>query len=251
VGIEKRRADGLLDIVIPIGVQLSTEKNFSRLLENMLVEAKKFCNADAGTLYLVKGKQLDFSVVRNDTLRVALGGTTNQEITFPSLLLYDEAGKPNHSNIAAYAALSGKTVNIEDAYDTKDFDFSGTKVFDRTNGYQSVSFLTIPLKSNEGNVLGVLQLINALDSKREIVAFDKNLQQLMESFSSLACAALEGYIQEQSLRNEIKELRIEIDAVKRNTQVEEITNSAYFKNLQEKAKSLRNTGPRPDEKPVE
>ncbi|HSQ39108.1 MAG TPA: GAF domain-containing protein, partial [Anaerolineales bacterium] len=128
--------------------------------------------------------------------------------------------------------------------ETKEFDFSGTRAFDRTNGYQSTSFLTIPLKNGEGNVLGVLQLINALNSKREILPFDKNLQQLMESFSSLATAALEGYILEQSLRTEIQQLRIEIDAVKRTKQVDEITNTDYFKNLQERAKTLRgNTGP--------
>ena len=236
---EKKRADGLLGIVIPIGVQLSTEKNFGRLLENMLVEAKKFCNADAGTLYLVREKSLEFAVLRNDTLRIAMGGASPVEITLPDLHLYDDAGIPNHHNIATYTALSGKTVNIEDAYETKDFDFSGTRAFDRTNGYQSISFLTIPLKGNEGQVLGVLQLINALNSKREIIPFDKNLQQLMESFSSLATAALEGYIQEQKLRNEIQQLRIEIDAVKRNQQVEEITDTDYFKNLQQRAKTLR------------
>lgn len=249
LALEKKRSDSLLEIVIPIGVQLSTEKNFARLLENMLVEAKKFCKADAGTLYLVKDKLLEFAVVRNDTLRIAMGGTTGNEVIMPALSLYDSEGNPNHHNIATHAALTGQIVNIEDAYETKEFDFSGTRAFDRTNGYQSTSFLTIPLKNSEGNVLGVLQLINALNSKREILPFDKNLQQLMESFSSLATAALEGYILEQSLRTEIQQLRIEIDAVKRTKQVDEITNTDYFKNLQERARTLRNTGPRPDEKP--
>ncbi|MEW5939236.1 MAG: PrsW family glutamic-type intramembrane protease [Chloroflexota bacterium] len=246
VGVEKRRADSLLDIVIPIGVQLSVEKDFGRLLENILVEAKRFCKADAGTLYLLKGNQLVFAVVRNDTLRIAAGGTTNEEITLPALNLYDENGEPNHRNVATHAALSGQIANIPDAYDSKDFDFSGTKVFDRLNGYQSISFLTIPLKNANEEVLGVLQLINALNPKREIVPFDKNLQQLMGSFSSLATAALEGYIQEQKLRAEIQQLRIEIDAVKRTKQVEEITNTDYFRTLREKAKTIRESS-KPDE----
>ena len=243
LGVEKRRADSLLEIVIPIGVELSTEKDFARLLEKMLLEAKSFCRADAGTLYLMKEDQLEFAVVRNDELDISIGGTSGNVITFPALNLYDAAtGEPNQSNIATYAALTGKTVNIEDAYETDAFDFSGTKEFDERTGYQSISFLTIPLKSNEGKVLGVLQLLNALDSrKRTIIPFDKNLQQLMESFSSLACAALEGYIQEQKLRNEIKQLRIEIDAVKRKEQVDEITDSEYFRELQRKAKDFRKT----------
>jgi GAF domain-containing protein len=243
--MEKQRVDSLLKIVIPIGVQLSTEKSFGRLLENMLVEAQSFCKADAGTLYLMKEDRLEFAVVRNNTLRIAMGGTNGSEITLPPLSLNDEAGHPNQKNLATHAALTGKTVNLEDAYETTAFDLSFTRAFDKTNGYLSVSFLTIPLKSNDGKVLGVLQLINPLNSKREIVPFDKNLQQLMESFSSLATAALEGYIEEQRLRNEIRELRIEIDAVKRAKQVDEITNTDYFKELQERAKTMRdsNTGP--------
>lgn len=246
---EKKRLDSLLEIVIPIGVQLSREKNFDRLLENILVGAKSFCKADAGTLYLVKEKQLEFSIVRNDALHIAQGGTTNEKITLPLLDLYDEESQPNHRNIATRAALTGQTVNIANAYKTEEYDFSGTRNFDRATGYRSISFLTIPLKIGDGNVLGVLQLINALNSKRKIIAFDKNLQQMMESFSSLATAALEGYIQEQSLRNEIKQLRIEIDVVKRKKQVDEITDTAYFRDLQEKARAFRHPSPGSEETP--
>jgi GAF domain-containing protein len=247
LAVEKRRADSLLEIVIPIGVELSTEKDFGRLLEKMLLEAKAFCLADAGTLYLAKGKRLEFAVVRNDALDISMGGTSGNPVTYPPLDLYDKAsGEPNHRNLATYVALTGKTVNIEDSYKDKTFDFSGAREFDKQTGYMSISFLTIPLKNNDGEVLGVLQLINALDSRlKELVPFDQNLQQLMESFSSLATAALEGYIQEQSLRNQIKELRIEIDAAKREKQVESITNSDYFKELQKKAKGLKeNTEPK-------
>ncbi len=243
VGVEKRRADSLLEIVIPIGVELSTEKNFSRLVEKMLLEAKSFCKADAGTLYLMNDNHLEYAVVRNDSLEIAMGGTSGQEITLPPIHLQDETtGEPNYRNVAAYAALTGKTVNLVDAYSAKEFDFSEVKEFDQNTGYQSVSFLTIPLKDLEGKVLGVLQLLNPLETRRKkIVPFDKNLQQLMESFSSLACAALQGYIQEQDLRKEIQDLRIEIDVVKRKEQVDEITDSSYFRDLQRKARGFRDT----------
>jgi hypothetical protein len=242
LGVEKKRADSLLDIVIPIGIELSVEKDFGRLLEKMLLEAKSFCSADAGTLYLVKDRRLEFAVVRNDTLDISIGGTSGKEVTLPAVKLYsDETGEPNHHNVATYAALTGKTVNIADAYvTTSEFDFSAVKEFDERTGYQSVSFLTIPLKNSDGKVLGVLQLLNALDLKdKTIVPFDENLQQLMQSFSSLACAALEGYIQEQVLRQEIQDLRIEIDAVKQKEQVEQITDTRYFQELQSRAQELR------------
>jgi hypothetical protein len=240
VGVEKKRADSLLEIVIPIGVKLTYEKNLQKLLEDMLVEAKNFCHADGGTLYLRKENTLEFAVMHNDSLGIDMGGTSGKEITLPPLNLYNADGKPNNRNLAAYAALSGKTVNIEDSYVNRQFDFSGARDFDEQHNYASVSFLTIPLKSSNGEVQGVLQLLNALDSrKKQLVPFDSNLQQLMESFSSLAAAALEGYVQEQSLRQEIKELRIEIDQVKRQKQVAEITDTNYFRGLKEKAQQMR------------
>lgn len=241
LGIQKKRADGLLEIVIPIGVSLASEKNFQKLLENMLVEAKNFCNADAGTLYLKRDNALEFAVVRNDALKITMGGASGNEVTLPPVNILNADGSPNKNNIATYAAYTGEIVNIEDAYEDKNFDFSGTREFDKRTGYVSSSFLTIPLKDSEGNVQGVLQLLNALNrAKTVIIPFDVNLQQLMNSFSLLASAALEGYIQEQKLRSEIRELRIEIDQVKRDKQVAEITDSSYFKELQAKAQKLKN-----------
>ncbi len=240
LGIQKRRADGLLDIVIPIGVNLASEKNFQKLLENMLVEAQNFCHADAGTLYLKRNNILEFAVVRNNTLNISMGGASGKEVTLPPVELYDKDGNANRNNIAAYAALMGEVINVEDAYENNKFDFSGTREFDQRTGYISSSFLTIPLKDSEGKVQGILQLLNALDSdKKTIIPFDANLQQLMTSFSSLASAALEGYIQEQSLRKEIQQLKIEIDQAKRSKQVAEITDSSYFKELQLKAQQMR------------
>ena len=229
--------------MIPIGVDLAAESNFQELLEKMLVEAKNFCNADAGTLYLKKNDSLEFAVVRNDTLKIAMGGTSGNEVTLPPVNLYDSDGGINKNNIAAYAALTGEIINIEDAYENREFDFSGTREFDQRTGYVSSSFLTIPLKDSEDKVQGVLQLLNALDTtKKTIIPFDQNLQQLMTSFSSLASAALEGYIQEQKLRSEIRQLKIEIDHAKRDKQVAEITDSSYFKELQQKAQELRDKG---------
>ena len=95
---EKKRADDLLNVVIPIGVELSSEKNFNRLLENMLLEAKKFCHADAGIVYLKESDRLKFVIVRNDTLKIAMGGTVDKDVTFsrlPMMLpVYDDQTTP-------------------------------------------------------------------------------------------------------------------------------------------------------------
>ena len=232
---EKRRADDLLEVVIPIGVELSTERDFNRLLEKMLLEAKDFCNADAGTLYLIEGDELKFVIVRNDSRNVAMGGTTGNPVTYPPLILStamsDDTPSIAYFAIATQVALSGISSNIP-RHDQK-----STIVGD----YKIESLLTIPLKNSAGAVLGVLQLINAEDPETETpIPFDQNLQQMMESFSSLAVAALEAYIREQALHRQIEELRIEIDMAKKERQVAEITESDYFQELREKARELRN-----------
>lgn len=239
---EKKRSDDLLNVVIPIGVALSAEQNFDRLLEKILLEAKAFCNADAGTLYLRSdNNELKFVIVRNDSLNIAMGGTSGQPINFPPVPIYHpDTGQPNHSNVAAHVALTGEAINIPNAYHAAGFNFSGTKAFDNNTGYHSTSFLTIPLKNAHNHVVGVLQLINAQDARTgQIIPFDRGLEQIVESLSSLATVALEAYIRERKLRQQIQQLRIEIDEVKRQRQVSEIIETDFFQDLQIKAREIR------------
>ena len=229
---EKKRADDLLEVVIPIGVELTTEKDFNRLLEKMLLEAKSFCHADAGTLYLrTDDDQLEFVIVRNDTRNIALGGTTGQKVPFPPLPLQDQTvTEPDHRCVATQVALDGVSSNIP----------NHNRPSHIVADYHVTSLLTIPLKNSLDQVLGVLQLLNAQDPETgQIVPFDQNLQQMMESFSSLAVAALEAYIREQSLRQQIQKLRIEIDETKRSREVAKITESDYFQQLRKQAKEFR------------
>ena len=176
-----------------IGIALSQQRDINSLLETILVAAKRITNADAGTLYLHEPEQqlLRFEILRNDTLNTAMGGTSGVAITFPPIHLYDEAGNPNHNNVASHSALSCETVNITDAYTAQGFDFSGTKRFDAMSGYRSQSFLTVPMRDHEGQIIGVLQLINAQDrGSGVIVSFCNDDQQLVESLASQAAIAL-------------------------------------------------------------
>lgn len=229
----------LLQKVIPIGVALSAEKDFNRLLESLVVEAQNVTHADAGTLYLLEDNALRFVILRNTSLNLKMGGTSRNEIAFNPVRLYKEDGSENRSNVASYTALMGKKVTVADAYETSaNFDFTGTKSFDQRTGYRSKSFLTVPLKGQEGNLIGVLQLINAKDPDTgEIVSFASD--DVLDALVLLASAALDGYIREEKLRAEIDKLRIEIDESRRASQVAEITDTQYFRNLQDKAKQLR------------
>lgn len=93
--------------------------------------------------------------------------------------------------IAAYVGITGETVNIEDAYKAKGFDFSGTKMFDEKTGYHSKSFLTVPLKNHEDEIIGVLQLLNAQETKsKKIISFASDVQEMVEALSSQAAVAI-------------------------------------------------------------
>lgn len=228
----------LLRKVIPVGVALSVEKDFNRLLETLVVEAQAFTNADAGTLYLLENKALKFVILRNTSLDMSMGGTSNHPITFAPVRLYNDDGSENRANVASHAALTHKRINIADAYTAIGFDFSGTKSFDANTKYRSRSFLTIPLENKLGEVIGVLQLINAKDPETgEIVPFSDD--DVLEALVLLATAALDGYIREASLRQEIAKLKIEIDESRRVHQVDEITETKYFKDLKERATQFR------------
>jgi len=239
---EKSRSEKLLKVVIPIGAALPREKDFNRLLEKILLEARTLCYADGGTLYLRTDQdRLEFVILRNESLNIAQGGTTGEKIPFEPLDMYDPAsGLPNRADVVTRAALSGVSINIADTYQEGGLDFSSTRVFDQIAGYQTRSCLTIPLKTSSGHVIGVLQLLNARNPESgEIVSFDVNLQQLIESLSSLAAAALEVYRDEQNLRRQIEQLRIEVDEARQSHQVAEITESDYFQHLEAEAESLR------------
>ncbi|HZW26227.1 MAG TPA: HD domain-containing phosphohydrolase [Gallionella sp.] len=176
-----------------IGIALSKQRDINSLLETILEAAKRITHADAGTLYLLEPEQraLHFEILRNDSLGIEMGGTSGVPITFYPIHLCDESGNPNHAMVVSHSALSRETVNIPDAYIAEGYDFSGTKKFDAKTGYRSKSFLTVPMRNHEDEVIGVLQLINALDRETgEIIPFSADDQQLLESLASQAAIAL-------------------------------------------------------------
>jgi HD-GYP domain-containing protein (c-di-GMP phosphodiesterase class II) len=190
-----------------IGAALSQEKNIDHLLEKILLAAKAITRAAGGTLYVLEpsdeGPRLRFAIMRNEALDIAMGGTTGNPIPFYPVHLYGKDGKPNKQMVAAYAALTGETVNIADAYSQEGFDFSGTRNFDKKTGYRSKAFLTVPMKNHESEIIGVLQLINRIDpATKGIGPFAPSDQRLAESLASQAAIALTN----RHLINQLEEL---------------------------------------------
>ena len=186
-----------------VGVALSKEADRDSLLELIMTTAKELCHADGATVYTVTDDQhLAFNLVRTDSLKIAMGGSSGVPISLAPVPLYHENGEANMDSVVAHAVLLDVTINIPDAYNAEGFDFSGTKAFDTALGYRSVSFLTVPMKNHENEIIGVLQLINSLDSDTgEPIPFNENMQSLVESLASQAAMALTRNLLVDGLRD--------------------------------------------------
>jgi HD-GYP domain-containing protein (c-di-GMP phosphodiesterase class II) len=189
-----------LEYLNAIGIALSQERDINRLLETILVAAKNLTRADGGTLYRLVDDKLHFEIMKNDSLSISMGGTSGNAIPFYPIPLHDKDGSPNLTMVAAYVAINDRTVNIADAYTEEGFDFSGTRNFDKRTGYRSTSFLTVPMKNHEGEIIGVLQLINATDaSTGTVTMFSDEDRRLAESLASQAAIALTNRLLIQQL----------------------------------------------------
>ena len=167
-----------------IGIALSGVYDLNTLLEMIVDQARNFTNADAGTLYIVEDNTLRFKIVQNDSLKIRMGGKDGEPIPFAPVEL-------NQSNVSAYVALNGVSVNIPDVYNTDLFDFTGPKKFDQSTGYRSQSMLVVPMRDHYGDVIGVLQLLNATTfNTGQVTTFSQDYENLTESLASQAAVSI-------------------------------------------------------------
>ena len=185
-----------LDQLNAIGVALSAEKNHLKLLEMILIGAQNITNADGGTVYLISDDQktLKFEIMRCESFDLAYGGSADKKIPFPPIPLFNVDGTPNLTTVSANVVHLGLSINIADVYQVDGFDFTGTRKFDEASGYRSKSFLTIPMKNHENEIIGVLQLINGIDKETgSIIPFSPLAQRFAESLASQAAVALTNH----------------------------------------------------------
>jgi putative nucleotidyltransferase with HDIG domain len=178
---EQEKIDTLTHLVI----ELNQVQDLDILMEHILRQARRFVNADAGSIYIVEDRTLQFTYTQNDTLqkRLAIGDK----------LIYSTFTLPiNEQSIAGYTAETGQPLNIPDVYSiepTEPYRFS--KEFDKASKYKTQSVLAIPLKSARGKLLGILQIINAQDVDQQIIPFSDKDEKMMMHFASIAAVALE------------------------------------------------------------
>ncbi len=182
-------AASVLQHLIEIGISLSVERNTTLLLERILTSAQTLTQADGGTIYSVTAdKSLKFETLINNSLKMHMGGSSGVPIPFPSIPIYKD-GEINQHAIVAIAAAQGEMIHIPDAYACQQYDLSAARSMDQRTGYHTQSVLTVPMKNHEGELNGVLQLINATEDG-QVGAFSKEHMELVRSLASLAAVAL-------------------------------------------------------------
>ncbi len=170
--------------VLRINEQISHIRDIDSLLDRVLLEARHCTRADAGSIFLVEGTRLRFSYVQNDTL--SRRGADNRYLYADHEIPIDKA------SMAGHVAMTRKMLAIEDAYaiDSR-LPFSFNRSFDESSGYRTRSVLTVPLVTSRETLIGVLQIINALDAEGEIVPFSEEDKRFVSFFAAHAAAAIE------------------------------------------------------------
>jgi two-component system, NtrC family, response regulator HydG len=178
--------------LIDISINLSSETNLNKLLEKIVFELRNFFNADGGSLYLKDNDFLQFEIAQNETLKRQQGKDSS--------LFKPYKININESSIAGYVALTGATLNIPNVYQlSADLPFRFNPSFDRRNQYRTQSLLAMPLKDLKGEVVGVLELINAQDTQGRVVPFPPEQEDLVLALGSQAAVAISNALLMETL----------------------------------------------------
>ncbi|MDE6740269.1 MAG: HD domain-containing protein [Lachnospiraceae bacterium] len=181
--------------IINIGISLSTEKDRNRLLMAILENGMEITNCDASTLYLYEDDKLVFKFMK--TLSKGINRGMDKPIDdLPPVPMKEE-------NVCSYAAIHREVVNISDVYASSRFDFSGPRQYDSLTGYRTQSQLVVPLENNENELIGVLQLINAMDEEQNVIAFDKQYELIIRSLGAMAAIELTNLSYVEALKTQL------------------------------------------------
>lgn len=207
-----------LGMLINMGINLSQERDHHRFIEMILDGAKNLTNADGAMLLtLVEEGQLRCEMLRIDTLDMHFSDLLHEDIPFSNLSLDTKGKDKGHLSLPVHVALDHSTANIANAYACDYFDFGDFFAFDRQYGYQSISFLATPLKPCDGEIVGVLVLINARHTETgETIPFSSEIEDLVQALASQASVSMKNQmlikLQKQLFDSVVKVTASAIDA---------------------------------------
>lgn len=171
--------------IISLDSELNKIQDLDILLERILYEARRVVQADAGSIYVRRGDELEITYAQNDTKEA--------ELPEGQKLIYNVFTIPITTNtISGYCAATGELVNIADCYNLpEDAPYGYNPKFDRMSGYKTTSMLAIPLRTNNGEILGVIQLINKMSADGSVTTFHEDDELVTMHFANNATVALQ------------------------------------------------------------
>ena len=182
--------------ILNIGINLSTGRDRNEILASILESGMEITNCDASTLYLYENGQLTFKIMKTLSMGISRGVDGEAITDMPPVAMKEE-------NVCAYTAIHREIVNVPDVYDSDRFDFSGPKQYDALTGYHTKSQLVIPLENNEDELIGVLQLINAMDGEGNVIPFEKQYHIIIRSLGSMAAIELTNLAYMEELKAQL------------------------------------------------
>lgn len=204
ISVTLQESLGELKELNQIGIALSAERNIDKLLELIVERARYITSSDAGSIYIMEPddgsgtRKMRFKVAQNDSLNISFSEFT---VTV------------DKKSISGYVAATGQTLNIEDVYFIPpDREYGHNKSFDERNGYRSKSMLTVPMKNREGEIIGVLQLMNRKKDRsaklvpiekvdEQVLPYSPAMVELVESLASQAAVSLENAMLYEEIQN--------------------------------------------------
>lgn len=175
-----------------IGMSLGNEKDFTKLLRDILFSAREICIADGGSLYLVEKDEN--GVPKNLRFKVSALDLKTSEFLMPI----------NKQSISGFVAFTGQLLNIPDAYNLPpNVEYRFNSEYDKIKNYYSKSMLVVPMKNHMGEVIGVIQLINKKRNFNQkltpeqmkgsdVTSFDKYSEDLVMSVAGQAAVAIQN-----------------------------------------------------------
>jgi HD-GYP domain-containing protein (c-di-GMP phosphodiesterase class II) len=192
----------LIEKLLAIGTALSSSYDLSELLYLILLKSREITASDAGSVYLLDKSEsvpkLLFKVAQNDSL--------------PHLSFQEFAIPLSPRSLAGYVALTGQSLNIPDAYDlSSELPYKLDRSFDRDVGYRTRSVLVLPMQDQEGQIIGVVQLLNRKINPQDFVKPENVLEvtkpyseleeRILRSLASQAAISIERNILQENIEN--------------------------------------------------
>ena len=192
----------LIEQLLAIGSALSSTNNLDELLHLILSKSREITCSDAGSVYLLDRSEatpkLLFKVAQNDSIP----NNPFQEFAIPL----------TRKSLAGYVALTGEILNLPDAYNLPaDVPYQLDRSFDTNMPYRTCSVLVLPMQDQDGEIIGVLQLINRKE-KRDLILTTENAlpvtqpyseweERIVRSLASQAAISIERNQLQKSIEN--------------------------------------------------